>query len=521
MAKHDEQNEKAMDMRRVTSEPLDHDDGKLASDDTSPAKLKYNFNIWSLAFMSFCTGVTWEAIGSTIAQAFTSGGSSSLVWGFLASATGALITVLCISEYASMIPCAGGQHQIVAVLAPPRWRRVLAWYTGWITVIGWVLCALAGVFSTAMQIQSWAILFSPDYVYERWHTSMIVIGLTTFYTLFAIYEIKALHYLLFLAMGFHVIGYFATAIYLLANVNPKNTAEYTFTDSTNLSGWDNPAAGWLIGLLTTAIGFVSWDSPMHMAEETEDPARDTPRSLITAVLSSGIATFPWIIAVAFCITDVNGVLSGPVGTISFMAQLFYNVSGGSQAVVIGMTCYLPVMGICGVGSSVMSVASRIVWAFAREGGLPAVLGKVSSRTNTPIWSLVFVWACVCGLSLVYIGNTTAFYGLSSACAVALLISYALPVAMNVIWGFENCHLPRKHFTLGKYHRPLAVVAMLWCFFLATMLCFPVYLPTSAVNMNYAPVVLGAGVFAASVAWFTYGARNYVCDVEALQGRTVN
>jgi hypothetical protein len=67
----------------------------------------------------------------------------------------------------------------------------------------------------------------------------IIIGLTTFYTIFAIFEIKSLHYLLFLAMALHLVGYFATAIYLLVHVREKNSATYVFTDDTNLSGWDN------------------------------------------------------------------------------------------------------------------------------------------------------------------------------------------------------------------------------------------------------------------------------------------
>lgn len=64
-------------------------------------------------------------------------------------------------------------------------------------------------------------------------------GLTTYYTLFAIFEIKSLHYLLFLAMVLHLAGYLSTIIYLLVNVPEKNTASYVFTDATNLSGWDS------------------------------------------------------------------------------------------------------------------------------------------------------------------------------------------------------------------------------------------------------------------------------------------
>lgn len=189
----------------------DDDDAKLHDVGFESSGLERNFNTWSLLFMSFCTSVTWEAISSASAQALTSGGSSSFVWGFVASAVGTMLIALCLAEYSGMIPTAGGQYHhlncflsiqgslpqeerapfssnpwhrcpiltqsgqyhYVAKLAPPKYRRIFAWFAGWITMLGWVTCSLAGIFATAMQIQAWAILFSDTYVYEIWHTSLV------------------------------------------------------------------------------------------------------------------------------------------------------------------------------------------------------------------------------------------------------------------------------------------------------------------------------------------------------------
>lgn len=152
---------------------LDGDDAQLADLGIGPSGVQRNFNFWSLLFMSFCTSVTWEAVSSAMAQALMSGGSSSMVWGFVVSACGAVLIALCIAEYASMVPTAGGQYHYVSELSPAKYRRIFSWYAGWITMIGWILSATAGIFATAMQIQSWAILFHDDYVFERWHTSLV------------------------------------------------------------------------------------------------------------------------------------------------------------------------------------------------------------------------------------------------------------------------------------------------------------------------------------------------------------
>jgi Amino acid permease len=135
--------------------------------------MKRNFNIWSLIFMSFCTSVTWEALCSTMAQALLAGGSSSMVFGFLASALGSTFIALSIGEFASIVPTSGGQYHYVAELAPPKYRRILSFYAAWITVYGWIISTASGTFANAMQLQAYVILFVPDYVYERWHTSLV------------------------------------------------------------------------------------------------------------------------------------------------------------------------------------------------------------------------------------------------------------------------------------------------------------------------------------------------------------
>ncbi|KPM43793.1 hypothetical protein AK830_g2741 [Neonectria ditissima] len=514
MCKHHAVDDDGAALKDVTTD----DDAQLDHLGIEPSKLQRNFNIWSLMFMSFCTTVTWEAISSAAAQALTSGGSSSFVWGFVASAAGALLIALCIAEYASMIPTAGGQYHYVSELSPLKYRRVFAWFAGWITMIGWVLCAAASIFATAMQIQSWAILFSEDYVYQRWHTSLIAIGLTTFYTVFAIFEIKRLHHLMFLAMVCHIFGYFATSIYLLVKVDPKNSAEYVFTDFTNLSGWESPGVAWSIGLMTSAIGFVGWDSSTHMAEEMTHAARDLPRTMIANIAVSGLLTFPWIIAVAFCIIDIQGVLSGPVGRISPFAQLYYNVSGGNQAATIGLTAFLPIMGFCGTGSSIVSATSRVIWSFARDGGLPARFGKVGDRTKVPTNALLLTWASISVICLIYVGNATAYYGISSACTVALILSYGFPLFINAVWGFEHCTIPRGIFTLGRWHRPIAVVGLAWCTYITIFLSFPTYYPVSAANMNYAAPVTAFGLLMAVISWFAYGKSNYIGITQRLEAR---
>ena len=160
--------------------PYTDDEARLAALGQSQA-MQRNFNVWSLIFLAFVTSATWEALSSTMAQTLRSTGSSSLVWGFFAASIGALSIALSLSEFASMIPTAGGQYHYVAALSPAKCRRYFSWVAGWITIWSWILSSVAGIFADGMQIQAYIILFAPDYEHKRWHTSLIVIALTTCY----------------------------------------------------------------------------------------------------------------------------------------------------------------------------------------------------------------------------------------------------------------------------------------------------------------------------------------------------
>jgi hypothetical protein len=79
----------------------------------------------------------------------------------------------------------------------------------------------------------------------------------------------------------------------------------------------------------------------------------------------------------------------------------------------------------------------------------------------PTTSLILAWAVISAIGLIYVANATAYYGITSACTVTLIISYAYPLLINVVWEFQHCSVPRGVFTLGRYHRPLAIVVLVY------------------------------------------------------------
>lgn len=103
-----------------------------------------------------------------------------------------------------------------------------------------------------------------------------------------------------------------------------------------------------------------------MSEEIRNAEVIVPRVMVFTVLLNGIMGFGILIAVLFCMGDVDAALSSPTG-FPFM-EIFQQAVGSSKGAQT-MASILVIMMLCGTISLVAS-ASRMTWSFARDRGLP-------------------------------------------------------------------------------------------------------------------------------------------------------
>ena len=92
--------------------------------------------------------------------------------------------------------------------------------------------------------------------------------------------------------------------------------------------------------------------------------------------------------------------------------------------------------LCGLAT--VTSASRMIFAFSRDGGLPGskALSKVSPKYRTPvaaIWtgavlSVLFVW----GTSLVSIAGRSAYTIVVSCTVIFLFLSFTVPIALGLL-----------------------------------------------------------------------------------------
>ncbi|KAI1079805.1 amino acid transporter [Whalleya microplaca] len=462
---------------------------------------KYGF--WTVFGIAVCTSGTWEGITAAVAQALNSGGPGALLYGYIAAAAFSLVNVASLAELASAWPTSGALYHWNMTLAPPKYRPFMGFITGYLIVgTGWlgITSAMSGV---AIQLQSYLILSRPEYVAERWHMALIFWGFMLVGSGLHLCSAKAIEFLNISAMVIHVFGYVAVIIVLLVCTKEKHTAEWVFTGFQNYSGWSSGMA-WCIGLLSSVYGFGGLETAAYYSEETQHASRTIPRAMFYNVLANGLLTFPFIIVFLFCVGDLESVLSSPIGTMSPTTQIYVNATGSITGGIL-MNCMATMIAFVSAVDAIGS-GSRALFAMARDGMFPKWLAHVDPRFDVPVRAMAVIVFPPMLIILIYIGNTTAFYGFMSGILVSIMGLYAIPIGILLSNRLRN-KIEMGPWNLGKLGPFVNIMALMWCSFLMIVLSFPTTNPVTYQNMNYASLLVGGIVIFSIVFWFTYGKRS--------------
>jgi amino acid transporter len=244
----------------------------------------------------------------------------------------------------------------------------------------------------------------------------------------------------------------------------------------------------LCGLLLTVYTITGFDASAHTAEETHDAATNVPKGIVSSVLWSGL--FGFALVATFLLVMPNLSHSVSLGS-AFFADLLQGIPFPVRftlALALFAANYL-----CALACLLST--SRMVFAFARDGGLPAsaALAKVDPSNGAPvaaIWS-----AAVAAIAITVYAD--AFAVLATACAVFLYVSYVMPVAAGLL--AEGGKWKRKGpFNLGAWSRPVALLALAGG---ATLIWVGIQPP----NDKVLTLLLALGAFLA-VYWWLLGER---------------
>ena len=238
-----------------------------------------------------------------------------------------------------------------------------------------------------------------------------------------------------------------------------------------------------------------------MSEETHDAAIRGPVAINAAVVTSGIIGWMLTITFCFCLGDLDATISTPTGMP--VAQIFLNAAGKNGGTV--MWAFVMLIQFF-TGISAMLACTRMAYAFSRDGAFPfsSFWSKVNGYTHTPINSVWLVVLCCIALNLIGIGSNQTIVAIFNITAPALDLSY-IAVIFARMWYSKEVTFVDGPFTLGRWGRPLNIVAIVWVLFVSVILFLPPRYPVNAVNMNYA-ICVAALMALFALSWWWIGAR---------------
>ncbi len=427
------------------------------------------------------------------------GGPAVIVWGWPFVGLMTLFVGLAMAEVCSSFPTAGGLYYWSAKLAKKN-AAAWSWFTGWFNFLGQVAVTAGIDFGAAFFLNAFLDLqFGFDA--RPWHTILLFGLILLLHGALNQFGVRVVARLNDISVWWHIVGVLFIVGALVFVPDKHQSASFVFGHFVNNTGWGSTFYVALLGLLLAQYTFTGYDASAHMTEETHDAARSGPRGIVMSILVSLAAGWVLLIGLTFAIQNYDGALHSSTGVPP--AQIFIDAVGA----VTGKILLLVVIGaqlFCGMSS--VTANSRMIYAFSRDGALPGskFWHKINHRTRTPTNAIWLAAAGAFVLGLPYLWNATAYAAVTSIAVIGLYIAYVLPTLLRLMQGDRFQPGP---WNLGRWSRPIGVVAIVWVAFITILFMLPQVSPVTGSTFNYTPIAVLVVLGFAAAYWFL-SARNW-------------
>ncbi|WP_284257966.1 amino acid permease [Acidocella aquatica] len=440
---------------------------------------------------------------NSFGQGIGSVGGAAIGLGWPLSCLFSLFFAIAMGQIGSAYPTAGGLYHWGSILG----GRFVGWVTAWFNLVG-LLTVLA-----AINVGTYLYLVGSIAPYFGIDTAALTPATPTPYSIavqVAVVGIITASQGLFNHLGIRLTskltdlsGYliFASAIaltvtLLLCASHIDLSRLWTFTNYSGDAGggvWpktSNMGYLFLLGFLLPAYTVTGFDASAHTAEETIDAARAIPRGMIHSVVWSGL--FGWIMlsAVILAAPDMKTAASQGFGAFFWIMNVVPPAWKLVLFVAIAIAQYL-----CGLAT--VTSASRMVFAFSRDGGLPGskFLRRVSAKYRTPVHA---IWM-VSILSVAFTIYAPVYTTIAAVCVIFLYISYLLPIIAGLI-AYRRSWTVMGPFDVGKMYPVFAILAIIGA---AVLL----YIGVQPPNQQALTVTLGV-IGLTVIVWFGIERRRF-------------
>jgi amino acid transporter len=419
------------------------------------ARRMSGFSNFAISFSIICIlagGIT------SFPLAMATGGGFQATIGWTIGGVFALIVAASLGQIGSAYPTAGGLYHWSSILGGRGW----GWATAWINLLGLIFVVASvnvGVYLLFVGLVAGPIFGMDTSAWGFWQQTIAVVLITATQGLFNHLGIKTTTALTdFSGYLILVVAVILTLTFLVWGASFDLSRMFTFVNNTGDAGGGyvpeprTAFVAFLVGLLYPLYTITGFDASAHTSEETHDARNSVPRGMIHAVLWSLV--FGFAMALAFVLASPDLAATAKDGSNAWF-NLFNNLPApfwlkailGIAIVVSNYLCAL-----AGLTST-----SRMIFAFARDGGLPgsSVWKTVSPTYRTPV-AAIWLGAVLAVAATLY---SPAFAALAAGCALFLYVSYAMPIAAGLL-AEGKTWTEFGPFRLGVWSKPFAVITII-------------------------------------------------------------
>src|SRR6185437_2866896 len=163
--------------------------------------------------------------------------------------------------------------------------------------------------------------------------------------------------------------------------------------------------------LLAFFAFIGFEDLANVVEEAKVPHRDIPRAMVLTLLISTVL-YVAVAVVAVSAVSVERLSSSPAP----LSVVFREVAGVSPTTI----SVIAIVATLNTILAQMAMAARVLYGMARQGDLPRVLGRVHSKTATPLIATALIVLLVITFAL-----AVPLVQLAESTSLATLVVFAL------------------------------------------------------------------------------------------------
>jgi amino acid transporter len=431
-------------------------------------------------------------------------GTAAVVIGWPLVTFFVLFIAASMSEVASAYPTAGGLYYWASKMKSKNW----GWWTAWLNLVG-QFAIVAGINYAAAAFLNITIV--DRIIGAEFNTTEVIPGilngqLVTMGVIMLIQlalNIAGINLVAILnqvSVWWHIVIVLAVVILVLATgkpnesgltigaIQPLDTAGSWNNDLGFLNLQYGPAIGYplflafMFSLLQANWTYTGYDASAHVAEETIGARRASAWGIFLSVAVSAVFGFLFLMALTLHLPDLATLFPAELTDATLPAASQYYFGGGVAVIEIlvynlGQIGDILAAGIaiamffCGLSS--LASAGRMLFAFARDDGVPASgwLKKVNHRYRTPANALIGMTAIawLFTVAAFIVGSGTAIVIVTAISTIFLYAAYGICIYLGATteeWRKERV------WSLGRWSKPVAVVALFWVLVLMILFSFP-------------------------------------------------